>query len=107
MKFLVLCERRGHHSFTQQETIAYLAERGIMAEEQINTIWHLSHGLPLYLDQVEEATRSAQSGSDRDRSDRHRWAWRKFLCFLPLFCREETVSLVQVNGEDFRLVFLR
>jgi tetratricopeptide (TPR) repeat protein len=35
--------------FTQEETFAYLAERGITAKEQMEIIWRLSHGLPLYL----------------------------------------------------------
>jgi len=35
--------------FTQQETAAYLTEQGITTKEQIETIWRLSHGLPLYL----------------------------------------------------------
>jgi hypothetical protein len=35
--------------FTREETIAYLAERGITESERIETIWQLSHGLPLYL----------------------------------------------------------
>jgi tetratricopeptide (TPR) repeat protein len=35
--------------FTQEETTAYLAERGITTKERIDTIWHLSRGLPLYL----------------------------------------------------------
>lgn len=35
--------------FTQEETSAYLAERGITSKKEIATIWHLSHGLPLYL----------------------------------------------------------
>jgi tetratricopeptide (TPR) repeat protein len=37
------------HPFTREETTAYLAERGITAKERIDTIWHLSQGLPLYL----------------------------------------------------------
>lgn len=35
--------------FTYEETSAYLAGRGITTKERISTIWHLSHGLPLYL----------------------------------------------------------
>jgi tetratricopeptide (TPR) repeat protein len=37
------------HPFTYEETAAYLAERGISRKEHIDPIWHLSHGLPLYL----------------------------------------------------------
>jgi tetratricopeptide (TPR) repeat protein len=37
------------HTFTQEETSAYLAERGVTGKERIETIWHLSRGLPLYL----------------------------------------------------------
>ncbi|HLZ56768.1 MAG TPA: tetratricopeptide repeat protein [Ktedonosporobacter sp.] len=37
------------HPFTQEETAAYLVERGITEPERIETIWHLSGGLPLYL----------------------------------------------------------
>jgi len=36
-------------SFTQEETRSYLAERGITEADRIETIWQLSHGLPLYL----------------------------------------------------------
>jgi len=35
--------------FTQDETRAYLAERGITDPTQVNTYWQLSRGLPLYL----------------------------------------------------------
>jgi tetratricopeptide (TPR) repeat protein len=35
--------------FTREETTAYLAERGITEAERVETIWQLSHGLPLYL----------------------------------------------------------
>ena len=37
------------NSFTEEETRRYLAERGITDAERIETIWQLSHGLPLYL----------------------------------------------------------
>ena len=37
------------HSFTEQETTAYLAERGINDSVRVNQIWHMSRGLPLYL----------------------------------------------------------
>jgi hypothetical protein len=36
-------------SFTKEETQSYLTERGIIDPERIETIWQLSHGLPLYL----------------------------------------------------------
>lgn len=36
-------------SFTEEETHAYLAEQGINDPDQVKTIWHLSHGLPLHL----------------------------------------------------------
>lgn len=36
-------------SFTEEETRAYLAKRGITDPERIATIWQLSGGLPLYL----------------------------------------------------------
>src|SRR5436305_5462819 len=36
-------------SFTQEETRSYLAERSIIEDDRIETIWQLSHGLPLYL----------------------------------------------------------
>ena len=36
-------------SFTQEETRSYLAERNITDDDRIETIWQLSHGLPLYL----------------------------------------------------------
>lgn len=36
-------------SFTEEETQSYLTERGITDPEHIETIWQLSHGLPLYL----------------------------------------------------------
>ncbi len=36
-------------SFTEEETLAYLAERGITDPDRMRTIWHLSYGLPLYL----------------------------------------------------------
>jgi tetratricopeptide (TPR) repeat protein len=36
-------------SFTEEETHAYLAEWGITDPGRLRTIWHLSHGLPLYL----------------------------------------------------------
>jgi tetratricopeptide (TPR) repeat protein len=36
-------------TFTEEETQAYLAERAISDQEQIERIWHLSGGLPLYL----------------------------------------------------------
>ncbi len=42
--------------FTQEETSAYLAERGITTMERIETIWHLSHGLPLYLSLLASST---------------------------------------------------
>jgi tetratricopeptide (TPR) repeat protein len=37
------------HSFTENETHAYLFERGITEPARIDTIWQLSQGLPLYL----------------------------------------------------------
>jgi tetratricopeptide (TPR) repeat protein len=37
------------NSFTQDETFDYLAKRGITDQERIQTSWHLSRGLPLYL----------------------------------------------------------
>src|SRR5438045_9654042 len=37
------------HTFTQDETRAYLIERDITDPERIATIWQLSQGLPLYL----------------------------------------------------------
>jgi tetratricopeptide (TPR) repeat protein len=37
------------NNFTQEETSAYLMERGVTSREQSETIWHLSQGLPLYL----------------------------------------------------------
>jgi tetratricopeptide (TPR) repeat protein len=37
------------NSFTEEETRAYLMTRGITEPARIATIWHLSHGLPLYL----------------------------------------------------------
>ncbi len=37
------------NSFTEEETRAYLEERGMTDPDRINTIWKLSHGLPLYL----------------------------------------------------------
>lgn len=37
------------NSFTEGETRAYLDRRGITDPERIDTIWQLSHGLPLYL----------------------------------------------------------
>ena len=37
------------NSFSQEETRLYLAEHGIMEQSRIETIWQLSHGLPLYL----------------------------------------------------------
>jgi tetratricopeptide (TPR) repeat protein len=36
-------------SFTEEETRAYLAKRGITDSERIATVWQLSGGLPLYL----------------------------------------------------------
>jgi tetratricopeptide (TPR) repeat protein len=36
-------------SFTEEETRAYLAQRGITSADQHKTIWQLSGGLPLYL----------------------------------------------------------
>lgn len=36
-------------SFTEEETRVYLAERAITDQGQIERIWHLSGGLPLYL----------------------------------------------------------
>ncbi len=36
-------------SFSFQETQAYLEQRGITTPERIDSIWQLSHGLPLYL----------------------------------------------------------
>ncbi len=47
--------------FTQEETFAYLAERGITAQEQMEIIWRLSHGLPLYLGLL---TSNGQEGFD-------------------------------------------
>ena len=37
------------NSFTQDETHDYLAERSITDPDRMQTIWQLSHGLPLYL----------------------------------------------------------
>src|SRR5205807_6043135 len=37
------------HTFTQDETRAYLIERDITDPERIAIIWQLSQGLPLYL----------------------------------------------------------
>ncbi len=37
------------NSFTQEETRAYLEQRGITDPERIDTTWRLSRGLPLYL----------------------------------------------------------
>ncbi len=45
--------------FTHQETTAYLAERGITGSERIETIWQLSHGLPLYLGLLATNTQAA------------------------------------------------
>jgi tetratricopeptide (TPR) repeat protein len=36
-------------AFTQEETSTYLMERGISDPRKTETIWQLSHGLPLYL----------------------------------------------------------
>ena len=36
-------------SFTEEETRAYLSDKGIIDAERIDMIWHLSGGLPLYL----------------------------------------------------------
>ncbi len=37
------------NSFTEEETRSYLAQRGITDTTQVETIWRLSRGLPLYL----------------------------------------------------------
>jgi tetratricopeptide (TPR) repeat protein len=37
------------NSFTEDETRTYLAQRDITDSDYIDTIWQLSHGLPLYL----------------------------------------------------------
>jgi tetratricopeptide (TPR) repeat protein len=37
------------NSFTEEETRAYLAARGVTDPDSMNTIWQLSRGLPLYL----------------------------------------------------------
>jgi tetratricopeptide (TPR) repeat protein len=44
------------HPFTYEETTAYLAERGIATQERIDTIWRVSHGLPLYLGLLTSST---------------------------------------------------
>ena len=36
-------------TFSKEETISYLAQRGITEETRVNQIWQLSSGLPLYL----------------------------------------------------------
>lgn len=37
------------NSFTEAETRSYLEQRGIVDPASVTKIWHLSHGLPLYL----------------------------------------------------------
>jgi tetratricopeptide (TPR) repeat protein len=39
----------GLNSFTEEETRAYLEQRGITDPARVTRIWQLSHGLPLYL----------------------------------------------------------
>jgi tetratricopeptide (TPR) repeat protein len=36
-------------TFSEKETVLYLAQRGITEETRVSQIWQLSHGLPLYL----------------------------------------------------------
>jgi tetratricopeptide (TPR) repeat protein/GTPase SAR1 family protein len=44
-------------NFTEEETLAYLAERGTIDPDRTRTIWHLSQGLPLYLGLLTTHTR--------------------------------------------------
>ncbi len=108
-----------HHisleSLNEEETRLYLVERGIQDETKIQTIWQLSHGLPLYLglwtsnpegsiDPTADVVANFLRGIPQQEQAKHQLVLKSALLSLP-FNQDDLEAFDMINESERPLLY--